>query len=126
MPGPGDQQRIDLALQVELLIRVDASRRTNRRHARGEKEPRIADAHEAHPAVVHVVVQPDDARDHRLAACVDDRRTRRSLHRRRRADLGDRLAANDDRLIVLRGAPVPSISLPCVMAIVGASTPRTA
>ena len=96
-----DPQRVDEALEVELLIRVDAARGADGRHAGREEEARIAHAHELHAAVVHVVVQPDDPGDHGLPGEIDRARACRDGHRARRPDGGDLLAADDDRLPVL-------------------------
>src|SRR5215204_3575193 len=66
-----------------------------------QEQARIALPHELHAAVVHVIVEPDDARDHGLAGEIDRARTGGHLHRARRPDGRDLLATNDDGLSIL-------------------------
>ncbi len=96
-------QRVGEPLEVELLVRVHAPRSADRGHARRQEEPRIARAHVAHPAVVHVVVQTDDPGDHGLPREIDDVGALGDRDRAAGADGRYPLAAHDYRLIVARG-----------------------
>ncbi len=93
----------DRAFEVELLIGVDASRRPDGGHAGAQEEAWIALQHRLHRAaggraVVHVIVEPDDARHDGMARQVDSPGAVRNGRAGGRTHGGDFVAADDDGL----------------------------
>src|ERR1051326_6624408 len=98
----------DQRLDVHLLIRIDAARRANGRHAVREEEAWVAHPPDLYPTadprrVVHVVVQTDEPGNHRVAAEIQHLRAGRNGDAPRLADGADPVTGDEYRLVVPGG-----------------------
>ena len=107
--GPGHLSIIDIALQLQVRVRLDAAGRSNRRHATREIQPRetrgmlgIQRRRAARRRVIHVVMHADKARDDRAAVEVQHCRAIGDLCACRVAERDDLSIGNHQSLTCAR------------------------
>jgi len=107
---PGLLPRLDGPLEVDLRVRMVAPRGADGGHAAGQIEPWGRDAGlgaAVGGGVEGVIVQPDDARDHRVAAQLEDLRPVRRTDVAGRPDLRDAAVLYENRAIRDSGVSGP-------------------
>ena len=108
--GAGHLPVIRVAFELEIRIRLDASRGSNRSHASRQIQPRktcgmlgVKRRRPARRRVIHVVVHADQARNDRTPGKINDLRTFGNLCAGAVAKRSDLSLANHERLVGSRG-----------------------